>query len=142
MLHLKYIRRVQLHKNLLTFFLFLQSLVHVSTAYSNPYLRNVGEQVYGSTSDEDHQMFINGVEVLPEDEFVETLAKRFKKKHPNTYTLTKHVAEQIVVDYHEKLPICIVRPSIVTAAISEPLPGWIDNIYGITGGHEQRSIFI
>lgn len=107
-------------------------MVHVSTAYSNPYLRNVEEQVYGSTMDEDHQMFVNGVGVLP-DEFVDTIAERFQKKHPNTYTLTKHMAEHIVLEYHEKLPICIVRPSIVTAAIENPYPGWIDNIYGITG---------
>lgn len=77
-------------------------------------------------------MFINGVGVLP-DEFVDTIARRFQKKHPNTYTLTKHVAEQIVAEYQKKLPICIVRPSIVTAANVEPFPGWIDNIYGITG---------
>lgn len=43
------------------------------------------------------------------------------------------MAEQIVVDYYEKLPMCIVRPSIVTAANNEPFPGWIDNVYGITG---------
>jgi alcohol-forming fatty acyl-CoA reductase len=104
----------------------------VSTAYSNPYLKNVGEQVYGSTTSEDHQMFINGVGVLP-DEFIESFGERFQKQHPNTYTLTKQMAEQIVVDYHEKLPICIVRPSIVTTAVNEPFPGWIDNVYGITG---------
>lgn len=111
---------------------FLQSVVHVSTAYSNPYLQNVDEQVYGSTSELDHQMFMNGVDVLP-DNFVDTIAERFNRHHPNTYTLTKQMAEQIVVDYHEKLPICIVRPSIVTAAINEPFPGWVDNVYGITG---------
>lgn len=43
------------------------------------------------------------------------------------------MAEQIAADYHHKLPICIVRPSIVTAAIDEPYPGWVDNINGITG---------
>lgn len=106
--------------------------MHVSTAYSNPYLRNVGEQVYGSTLDDEHNLFINGVGVLP-DEFVDTIGNRFQKKHPNTYTLTKQMAEQIVVDYNEKLPICIVRPSIVTAASHEPYAGWIDNVYGITG---------
>lgn len=101
-------------------------------------MRNVGEQVYGSTDADDHQMFINGVGVLP-DEFVDTIADRFQKHHPNTYTLTKQMAEQIVLDYHKKLPISIVRPSIVTAAINEPYPGWIDNVYGITGEHFTQS---
>ncbi|CRK92432.1 CLUMA_CG005999, isoform B, partial [Clunio marinus] len=110
----------------------LKSLVHVSTAYSNPYLRNVSERVYGTTSTEDHKMFINGVGILP-DEFIEKIGDRFQKQHPNTYTLTKQMAEQIVLEYYEKLPISIVRPSIVTASINEPFPGWIDNVYGITG---------
>lgn len=111
----------------------------MSTAYSNPYLRNVGEQVYGTTSAEDHKLFINGVGVLP-DNFIDLIADRFNKKHPNTYTLTKQMAEQIVLDYHGKLPVCIVRPSIVTAANDEPSPGFIDNVYGITGNcffHEK-----
>lgn len=53
--------------------------------------------------------------------------------HPNTYTFTKSIAEQIVNDYKHLLPVVIVRPSIVTAAHREPYPGWIDNIQGITG---------
>ncbi|CAO1390836.1 unnamed protein product [Diamesa tonsa] len=110
----------------------IKSVVHVSTAYSNPFLKNVGEQVYGSSSSKFHQSFMNGVGVLPDD-FVDMISKRFKTKHPNTYTLTKSMAEQLVVDYHEKLPICIVRPSIVTAALEEPFKGWVDNVYGITG---------
>lgn len=43
------------------------------------------------------------------------------------------MAEQIAAEYHHRLPICILRPSIVTAAIEEPFPGWVDNINGITG---------
>lgn len=43
------------------------------------------------------------------------------------------MAEQIAVDYHHKLPITIVRPSIVTCSVAEPYPGWVDNINGITG---------
>ncbi|KAF4523936.1 hypothetical protein B566_EDAN011190 [Ephemera danica] len=31
------------------------------------------------------------------------------------------------------LPVAIVRPSIVTAAWKEPLPGWVDNLNGPTG---------
>ncbi|CAK1546361.1 unnamed protein product [Leptosia nina] len=53
-------------------------------------------------------------------------------EHPNPYTLTKALAESIV-NSHTELPVCIVRPSIVTAAFQEPFPGWIDNVYGVTG---------
>lgn len=31
------------------------------------------------------------------------------------------------------LPLAIVRPSIVTAAKQEPIPGWVDNLNGPTG---------
>lgn len=43
------------------------------------------------------------------------------------------MGEQLAADHHHILPICIVRPSIVTAAVSEPFPGWVDNVNGITG---------
>lgn len=61
------------------------------------------------------------------------MRKILQGSHPNTYTLTKSIAEQIAADYHHRLPICIIRPSIVTAALHEPFPGWVDNINGITG---------
>lgn len=43
------------------------------------------------------------------------------------------MAEQLAVEYHHKLPISIVRPSIVTSSVEEPFPGWVDNVNGITG---------
>ena len=52
---------------------------------------------------------------------------------PNTYTFTKAIAEKLLEEEHGDLPTVIVRPSIVTAALKEPLPGWIDNINGPTG---------
>ncbi|KAH6935246.1 hypothetical protein HPB50_004815 [Hyalomma asiaticum] len=42
--------------------------------------------------------------------------------HPNTYSLTKNFAESLVLDERGNIPVAIVRPSIVTAALSEPLP--------------------
>ena len=35
---------------------------------------------------------------------------------PNTYTFTKAIAEQLVHDEGEGLPVCIVRPSIVVSS--------------------------
>lgn len=43
------------------------------------------------------------------------------------------MGEQLAANYHHILPICIVRPSIVTASVNEPFPGWVDNVNGITG---------
>ncbi|KAJ9594707.1 hypothetical protein L9F63_013981, partial [Diploptera punctata] len=53
--------------------------------------------------------------------------------HPNTYTFTKRLAEKLVTDQFPHLPIAIARPSIVTPAWKEPLPGWVDSLNGPIG---------
>lgn len=68
-----------------------------------------------------------------DDEMVAVIEKRLMGNHPNTYTLTKGLAEQLVMTKGAGLPIAIVRPSIVCAAYQEPFPGWVDNVCGITG---------
>ncbi len=52
---------------------------------------------------------------------------------PNTYTYTKALAEQLLEKRCGSVPLVIVRPSIVTAAMKEPIPGWVDNMNGSTG---------
>jgi len=54
-------------------------------------------------------------------------------KCPNTYTYTKALAEEILERECGTVPLAIVRPSIVTAALKEPIPGWVDNLNGATG---------
>ena len=41
---------------------------------------------------------------------------------PNTYTYSKSLAEQVVLEEANDLPAVIVRPSIIGAAYNEPLP--------------------
>lgn len=53
--------------------------------------------------------------------------------HPNTYTLTKSVAEHLVCAQREHVPVVIVRPSIVSAAQRHPFPGWIDSPAALAG---------
>jgi long-chain acyl-CoA synthetase len=47
---------------------------------------------------------------------------------PNTYTLTKSLAESLIAKYGEDLPIAIVRPAIVETSIQEPFRGWNEGI--------------
>ncbi|XP_046420210.1 putative fatty acyl-CoA reductase CG5065 [Neodiprion pinetum] len=108
----------------------LVSFVHVSTAYSNADQKRIREAVY--TTRILPQAMIEMCENL-DDETLALLEKRLIGKHPNTYTLTKGLAEQIVSTKGVGLPIAIVRPSIVCAAYQEPFPGWVDNVCGITG---------
>ena len=49
---------------------------------------------------------------------------------PNTYTYTKFLAEHLLINAGQPMPLTIVRPSIVTASWKEPFPGWIDNYNG------------
>ncbi|GLG98159.1 Putative fatty acyl-CoA reductase CG5065 [Gryllus bimaculatus] len=53
--------------------------------------------------------------------------------HCNTYTFTKNLAEHIVNHYSDRLPVGIVRPSVVVATALDPFPGWIDNFNGPMG---------
>jgi len=50
--------------------------------------------------------------------------------HPNTYTLTKCLAEHLLVERRGAVPLSIVRPSIIAASRQYPFPGWIDSLAG------------
>jgi alcohol-forming fatty acyl-CoA reductase len=47
---------------------------------------------------------------------------------PNTYTLTKSLAESLIVRYGAGLPVAVVRPSIVETSTDQPFPGWNEGI--------------
>jgi thioester reductase-like protein len=47
---------------------------------------------------------------------------------PNTYTLTKSLAESLIVRHGARLPIAIVRPSIVETSTEQPFRGWNEGI--------------
>lgn len=53
--------------------------------------------------------------------------------HPNTYTLTKSIADHLMVEKRDGIPLIIVRPSIISAAINYPSPGWIDSPSTLAG---------
>ncbi|KAK5064525.1 hypothetical protein LTR84_000358 [Exophiala bonariae] len=52
--------------------------------------------------------------------------------YPNTYTLTKCLAEHIYLSQKD-LPLTIVRPSIISCAWRYPCPGWIDSKAAVAG---------
>jgi len=47
---------------------------------------------------------------------------------PNTYTLTKSVAESLIAKHGAGLPIAIVRPAIVETSVQKPFLGWNEGI--------------
>jgi alcohol-forming fatty acyl-CoA reductase len=53
--------------------------------------------------------------------------------HPNTYTLTKCLAEHLLVEERGHVPLTLVRPSVVSASWRDPFPGWIDSAAAFAG---------
>jgi long-chain acyl-CoA synthetase len=47
---------------------------------------------------------------------------------PNTYTLTKGLAESLIEKFGEGLPIALVRPSITETSVAKPFLGWNEGI--------------
>ncbi|XP_033362677.1 putative fatty acyl-CoA reductase CG5065 [Bombus vosnesenskii] len=106
------------------------SFVHVSTAFSNANLHEIGEKVYTTS--------LKPSDVIDMcDQFdknsINLTEKEILKSYPNTYAFSKNLAEQIVASKCKGLPVAIVRPSIIGASLEEPCPGWIENISGFTG---------
>ncbi|XP_025072855.1 putative fatty acyl-CoA reductase CG5065 [Pogonomyrmex barbatus] len=108
----------------------LKSLIHVSTAYANCYVKYVEERFY--TYPINYKELNTLIHTLPENVFEKKIAKIISQ-WPNTYTFTKAIAEGLIRDESEDLPIGIFRPSIVLSSANEPFGGWIDNTYGPIG---------
>jgi fatty acyl-CoA reductase len=68
------------------------------------------------------------------------------EKHFNTYSYCKAVTETLVDQEREHVPACVVRPSIIMAALEEPFPGWVGNkaactaVFGATGTASIRYV--
>ena len=105
----------------------LQNFVCVSTAYVSPYpgdgvpidetlapLPRPAEEIYRS--------ILDGTAV--ESDLLQ------QSGHNNTYTLTKSLAEHLLVARRAEVPLTIVRPSIISASLRYPFPGWIDSTAG------------
>ncbi len=66
-------------------------------------------------------------------ESLDQLAPHLLNGRPNTYTYTKALAEQLILEECKDFPVAVVRPAIVLNSESEPIPGWIDNVNGPSG---------
>jgi fatty acyl-CoA reductase len=63
------------------------------------------------------------------DTLTEAGAKRaLELGWPNTYTLTKSLAESLISQRGSGLPVAIVRPAIVETSIEKPFTGWNEGI--------------
>jgi alcohol-forming fatty acyl-CoA reductase len=106
----------------------LKTFVYVSTAYTTPH---PGEGVpvapvlapLPASAEKIYQSIVDGT--------ASQAALLERTGHPNTYTLTKSLAEHLLVANRGEVPLSIVRPSIISASREHPFPGWIDSIAGL-----------
>ena len=108
----------------------LVSFVHVSTFYSNSHISHVEERVLPMNCD--CEKMADMISWLP-DSVLEQIEPQIMENRPNTYIFTKAMAENLVQKYEGRLPVAIVRPSIVVPSMSDPEPGWVDNVNGPMG---------
>ncbi|XP_012221713.1 fatty acyl-CoA reductase wat-like [Linepithema humile] len=108
----------------------LKAFVHISTAYAHCVNAFIEEKFYSSPLDADQILTL--VDSF-DDKILDQITPILIGKWPNTYVFTKAIAEDIVRQCSAEIPICIVRPAIITSTANEPLTGWINNIYGAVG---------
>lgn len=108
----------------------LSSFVYVSTAFCNSCYVNQGikEHVYPSPYDPYDMIKLLDTNNNSEKELPQTGTKELQEilgLHPNTYTFTKQLAENLILKEMEDLPAGIIRPSIVYGTYKDPDPGWV-----------------
>jgi len=108
----------------------LKVFVHVSTAFCHVDVEVMEEKVYDTPiSPRDIMRMCEWMD----EQMLDTITPRVMYPHPNSYTFSKRLAEALVSEYFPEMPVCILRPSIVTPAVKEPLAGWVDNLNGPVG---------
>ncbi|KAM7348536.1 fatty acyl-CoA reductase 1-like isoform 2-T2 [Cochliomyia hominivorax] len=110
----------------------LKVFMHISTFFSNPYLRRVEEKLYESPMDWRFCLDLVEKNDISEEQ-LDILTRKLITGFPNTYCFTKNLTESLVNDYKRKLPVAIFRPSIVLFALEEPEPGFSPSLMGAMG---------
>ncbi|KAI5729237.1 hypothetical protein M8J76_000504 [Diaphorina citri] len=109
----------------------LKVILHVSTLYTHSYREDIQEEFYPplfSYEDLAHVMQTTNQEEL---EILSSML--FGGIYNNSYSFTKAIGESVVEKYLHKLPLAMVRPSIVVSTWKEPIVGWSNNLYGPGG---------
>ncbi|KAL1453313.1 hypothetical protein WDU94_007461 [Cyamophila willieti] len=109
----------------------LRMFTYVSTAFSHAHRKYIEEIIYKPKTHYTELLKLAEMDIT-HPKYQEARDRLFKE-NINTYTLTKAAAEQLLHEEAIYLPVCIFRPSIVVSTWSDPIPGWIDNLYGPTG---------
>ncbi|WIA32225.1 hypothetical protein OEZ86_003073 [Tetradesmus obliquus] len=127
----------------------LKGLVHTSSCFVNmnqPRSSVVQERIYPlkfGDREVDCEELVQDLLCLPSAAAeVRASALGLRWSFPNNYTLSKHLAEQLVWRYQQQhgVPASIVRPSLVCAVAYEPIPGYVGNWAGPIGASAALAI--
>uniref|UniRef100_A0A182REJ5 Fatty acyl-CoA reductase n=1 Tax=Anopheles funestus TaxID=62324 RepID=A0A182REJ5_ANOFN len=110
----------------------IQTIVHVSTFYSNCHRSHIEERIYEDLPFGGFENILALFRYLTPEE-KDRLKPIILGPMPNSYTFSKRCAEVMIQQQFAQLPIAIFRPPIVTSAYREPTPGWVNNFNGPAG---------
>jgi fatty acyl-CoA reductase len=106
------------------------AFTHTSTAYTHTYRRDTPEDHIKPVHDPEQILTLLD---QMDEETTAAICPVLRKQHPNTYTFTKCLAEDLLTNTIGDVPCSVVRPSMVVPAWREPYPGWSDTFNGPTG---------
>ncbi|XP_052752502.1 putative fatty acyl-CoA reductase CG5065 [Galleria mellonella] len=108
----------------------LAIFVHLSTAFCYPDYESLGERIHAPPANPEDIMRI--IEWM-DDKQLKALTPSLLGAHPNCYTYSKRLAENVIEKAYDELPVAIARPSIVCPTVLEPMSGWVDSLNGPVG---------
>ncbi|KAF9423128.1 hypothetical protein HW555_001432 [Spodoptera exigua] len=106
----------------------IKAFVHISTAYCHTDQKVLEERLYPPPAE-----LSEVLKFLQQPQHDKKQIKELFKKQPNSYTFAKALAETYIAENCGRVPTIIIRPSIISASLKEPLPGWVDSWNGATG---------
>ncbi|KAJ9598008.1 hypothetical protein L9F63_026887, partial [Diploptera punctata] len=106
------------------------SFVHLSTAFCHCDYEVLKENTYPAPVDpEDIMRCVQWMD----EKTLNMLTPNYLRELQSICKFFSYIPEKLVTDQFPHLPIAIARPSIVTPAWKEPLPGWVDSLNGPIG---------
>lgn len=102
----------------------------MSTAYSYPQDKVLKDAPHDPPRDPHKLIYLSEI---TEEHHLNSIASDFMENYQSTYSFSKALSEELVNEASIVVPTLIVRPSIVMPILYEPIPGWVDNIKGVTG---------
>lgn len=115
-------------------------LLHISTAFvagarsgefseeARPDLSPLGE-AFDAERELSELREITASSLAPGQNWVQIGRERAERRGwPNTYSYTKALAEALILRRADKVPISILRPTIVESAADFPFPGWNEGL--------------